>query len=202
MDRLRGCEFVCGQRGCGKTTYIKRRILSVETRVLIYDHMAEFRGFQGYDTVDTLEACIDYVRDHPRGLCRVVYSTLKASPEEFALTCKIPFTPSGRGIVFVCDELDQFAGPNWPPDEFRNLVHFGRHAGSSFVGASRRPANVSRDFTSQAKRYVCFRITEPVDLRFLRSVVGDKVLECKDLPPLHYFAFEEGKILRGVVSPT
>lgn len=192
---MRGCEFVCGQRGQGKTTYIKRKILYMEPRILIYDHMAEFRGLKGLETVNTVEECILYLKGHQTGFCRVVLSTTTANPEEFDLVCKIPF--AFKDIVFVCDEIDTFAGAIWPPENFKKLIHFGRHAGCSFVGIARRPANVARDFTSQAKRYTCFRQTEPADLKFLRSVVGPRAEDLRNLPPYHYLAFEDGKILKG-----
>jgi hypothetical protein len=201
FGEVRGLEFVSGQRGTGKTTYIRERILAREPRLFIYDHMAEFNE-PGFATFYKLDQAIDFMDQNRSGLCRLTYKSLEPSPEEFATICRVPFCIPD--LVIVVDELDTFAGAVTPrpPDEFRQLVHFGRHVGCGIVGASRRPADVSRAFTSQAKRYVCFRQTEPSDLRFLRSVLGPEADRIKDLPPLHYLAFEDGRRFAGIVDPT
>lgn len=198
---MKTVEFVCGQRGTGKTLYIRSHILAREPRFLVYDHMAEFAKSLECQRVYSVEECLDYLSRNCRGFCRCVLVPLKPSAEEFRLVCRIPF--AYQDLLFVCDEIDQWAGAvrPWPPEEFRRLIHFGRHARCGFVGAARRPADVSRAFTSQARRYTLFRQTEPSDLRFLRSVLGPRAEEAKDLPFLHYLAWEDGKWKKGMVCP-
>lgn len=191
---------MCGQRGSGKTTYIRTRVLAVEPRLLVYDHMAEFYDrVGGAHVVYDLPGALAYMKQHRTGISRLFVVPTKPTIEEFRLLCRIPF--AYPGTVLVCDEIDQFAQSTWPPEEFRRLVHFGRHVDCGFVGASRRPADVSRAFTSQARRFVCFRQTEPKDLTFWRSIVGGEADKLKDLPPLTYLAFEGGRTMRGTVNP-
>ena len=192
-------EFVSGQRGMGKTTYIRTRILNVEPRFLVYDHMAEFYTQGDGMVVYSAKDAISYIKQHPDGLMRLYFVPANPSEEEFRIVCRIPF--AYPGLTVVVDELDNFATAAWPPEEFRKLIHFGRHAECGFVGASRRPADVSRAFTSQAQRFVIFRQTEPRDLVYLRSILGDRVLKVKELPPLHYLAFEGDRVLAGTVNP-
>lgn len=192
---VHGCEFICGQRGQGKTQYIIQKILSTESRYLVYDHMAEFSDYKSATVTHSFEYTIKYLQSHKTGLCRCIYATTDADAEEFSLVCRIPFLY--RDLVFICDEIDNFATPLSTPLEFKRLIHYGRHSGSSVIAASRRPANVSRDFTSQAKRITCFRITEPRDVTFLNSIVGNDAEKVKNLEPLHYLAFENGKTFSG-----
>lgn len=202
MSFTRGIEFICGQRGTGKTKYLVTRVLRPEPRILVYDHMAELVGRAPMTVTHTLEDTIDAVHTSARGICRVCYvPSSGATPEEFAVICAIPL--SVRDLVLVVDEVDQLAGTqqNLPPPEFKKLVHFGRHFGASIVACARRPADVSRALTSQARRFTVFAQTEPTDIKFLVSVLGPKAKEAKELPDLEYLAFEGRAVSRGKIDP-
>ena len=190
-----------GQRGTGKTTFIRQHILARATRFLVFDHMAEFSELEGAEVVWTLEDAIRFLRKNRVGLARCVVVPGDRDRARFDLFCRAPFAIPD--LTLVCDELDAYAGavrPPPPPD-FTRMIHFGRHFGCSFVGASRRPADVSRAFTSQATRIVCFRQTEPNDIRYLRSILGDQVEELKTLEPLSYMSWHDGQLERGQVTP-
>lgn len=192
--------FVCGQRGTGKTTWIKRQVLELEARLFVFDHMAEFTEVAGADYQHELQDSILFLRRNANGFARSVLVPLEAGPEVFAVACRVPFAI--RDLTMVVDEIDTYAGAVRPPSpvEFTRLVNFGRHFGCSLVCASRRPADVSRALTSQARRIVAFRQTEPKDVAYLRSLVGDGASAIPDLPDLHYLAFEGGSVTRGVVE--
>lgn len=187
----KGCEFISGQRGMGKTSYVKEEILPIESRCLVYDHMAEFTNIRGYSYFNDWDKLCDFIKRNANGLCRAVYIPVEASPEEFDLVCRLPFAT--KGLTLVTDEIDQYATATSIPIEFKRLIHFGRHYGSRFIGCSRRPADVARAFTSQAYRFVCFRQSEPRDIAYLKSFCGDRAEEIQNLEPLHYLLFEQNK---------
>lgn len=202
MSFTRGIEFICGQRGTGKTKYLVTRVLTQEPRLLVYDHMAELVGRAPMTVTHTLEDTIEAVHRSPRGFCRVCYvPAAGASPEEFGVVSAIPF--SVRDLVLVVDEVDQLAGTqqNLPPQEFKRLIHFGRHFGASIVACARRAADVTRALTSQARRVVVFAQSEPADIKYLSSLCGKRAKEAVELPDLSYLAFEGRIVTRGKVDP-
>lgn len=202
MSFTRGIEFICGQRGTGKTKYLVSRVLRDEPRLLVYDHMAELVGRAPMTITHTLEDTIDAVHRSPRGFCRVCYVPANgASPEEFAVVSAIPF--SVRDLVLVVDEVDQLAGTqqNLPPQEFKRLIHFGRHFGASIVACARRAADVTRALTSQSRRVTVFAQSEPGDIKYLVSLLGPRAAEAKELPDLEYLAFEGRTVSRGRIDP-
>lgn len=197
----RGIEFISGQRGTGKTKYLISRVLRRENRFFVYDHMNELAGRAPGHRFFQLEESIDYCARNARGFCMVYFApTEGATSEDFKVVCSVPF--GFKDMTLVLDEVDQLAGSVSPPPppELLKLVRFGRHFGSSIVAIARRPADVSRALTSQARRFVCFRQTEPSDLKFLRSVCGPQAKKIPELRDLEYLAFESGVCTRGRVD--
>jgi len=45
--------------------------------------------------------------------------------------------------------------------------------GANVLGVSRRPAEVSRLFTSQATRFILFKQIEPRDIAYFKAVIGN-----------------------------
>lgn len=199
--------LITGRRGTGKTSWIAGRILARAPRLFVFDHMAQLAAkTPGAHVVHELPEAIRLLARAPRGgLARVVYvPTREITPTLFALVCRVPFAVPG--LCLVIDEIDTFAGSVTPrpPDEFRRLVHFSRHVGCSIVGASRRPKDVSRLYTSQAQ-LVCFQQSEPADLTWLRSMIGaEHAEEVAQLPELRFLAFDvAGRLTeRGTITPT
>jgi hypothetical protein len=194
--------LVTGRRGTGKTTWIRRRILERAPRLFVFDHMAQLGDTPGAHVTHQLDqAILHLAKAPPGGLARVVYQPLTSDPQ-FPRVCRVPFAVPD--LVLVIDELDTFAGSVQPPapEEFRRLVHFSRHVRCSIVGASRRPKDVSRLFTSQAE-LVCFQQSEPADLTWLRSMLGQAADEIPRLPELHFRRFDvAGRLVEsGIVSP-
>jgi len=183
-----GCTFIAGQTGMGKTLWLRAHLASIP-RFIVYDHMAELGGIAGARTVYTLAEALAYVQANRSGMLRLVYQEIP-TPASFDFICRLALLAGD--LYVVVDELDQFAGSLRPAPSaaFLNTIHRGRHRGVAVIGASRRAAEVARTFTSQCRRFIIFRTTEPNDLKYLRSIVGDPVLAARTLDPLTYLDFD------------
>jgi len=106
-------------------------------------------------------------------------------PEEFPRLCWELSDLVPQGIMVAVEEADLIAPPQSVSPYARKLAAQGRHRGISMLTTSRRPAEVARLLTSQAGTFYVFRIQEPGDLTYLRSVLGDEATVCKELPPYH-----------------
>jgi hypothetical protein len=67
-------------------------------------------------------------------------------------------------------------GNLWSPDStFIDIVNFGRNRGISMICVAKRPAQVTRDLTSQADVIISFRQDEPRDIQYLKDFCGPGV---------------------------
>ncbi len=158
--------FVSGQRGSGKSYWVKNFIKTLP-RCFIYDSLGEYEGDQRFLNCD---AIIDFlIQDE----LKPQFFTAIFDPynhEDFPYFCRIMLA---RGDMYVViEEIDLFTSPLNTPPELMKLIKYGRHYGIQIIGISRRPAEVSRQFTAQSTRFVIFGQREPRDLQYFRSVIG------------------------------
>jgi len=173
--------FVSGQRGSGKSNWTKNHCRSLP-RCIIFDSLGEYAADQRfYD----LESFVDFLiadRDDP-SLFRVAYDTHLVK-EDFPMFCR---SILARGDLYlVIEEIDLFSTPFGTDPEFLKLLKYGRHYGIQIIGISRRPAEVSRNFTSAATRFITFQNREPNDIKYFRSIFGNEALKIQDLENYHY----------------
>ena len=133
------------------------------------------------------------------GLFQCVYNCIEDDDEEqlefmCSLVCAL------ENCFFIVEEVDQYATPSQMPHEFRKLLKTGRHFGVSMIFVSRRPAEMNRLITAQSRRFICFQMLEPADIRFMKSIIGEVAEELKTLPKLHYIDWNHGEIERGIIE--
>lgn len=92
-------------------------------------------------------------------------------------------------ICFVAEEVDFFISPQKLDPAFSRLIRYGRHRGVEMICISRRPAEVNRNLTAQASRLFIFRMHEPRDIAYFRTLIGpvaEKIPSLPDFTPLEY----------------
>lgn len=78
-------------------------------------------------------------------------------------------------ITFVVDEVDMFADTRMNNKKpFYKLIHYGRHDRIDIITTSRRPANISRNLTSQTDIFYFGKIREPADKEYIKKAVGQE----------------------------
>lgn len=118
--------------------------------------------------------------------------------EAFDFVCKL--AGSVENVCLIVEEVDTYATPNVIPFELKRLLKVGRHFGVSMLFVSRRPAEIHRLITSQSQRFICFRMIEPNDVRYMTSIIGEAARELPDLPMLHFIDWQHGQIEKGVIT--
>lgn len=167
--------FVSGQRGSGKTYWVKHFIQG-QGRYLLYDALGEYDEAPQFEDVGAL---LDYCKAHEgQGFFEAAHNPIEH--EDFPLFCRIALALGN--VYVVIEEIDLFATPYLIPVELSKLIKYGRHYGINVLGVSRRPSEVSRLFTSQATRFILFRQIEPRDIAYFRSVIGPDADRLPDLP--------------------
>ena len=83
-----------------------------------------------------------------------------------------------KDITFVVDEIDMFFDTRTSNKSFMyKLVHYGRHNEIDLITTSRRPANISRNLTSQTDIFYFSRLREPHDKKYIKDAVGSEFVE-------------------------
>jgi len=93
-----------------------------------------------------------------------------------------------KNISFLVDEIDMFAPPTMTRKAyFYKLIHYGRHAQIDIFTTSRRPANISRNLTSQTDIFLFSRVREPNDKNYIAHYIGKE--HVKTAESLEKFSF-------------
>jgi len=173
--------FISGQRGSGKSHFAKTMARTLP-RCLIFDTLGEYVVDRRiYDFVELCEFLEDD-QTNPRYF-HVGYDT-HLMQEYFPLFCRAVLA---RGDIHVIiEEIDTFCTPFSSDPELLKLLKYGRHYGVQLIGVSRRPAEVSRHFTSAATRFVTFVNREPNDVKYFRSIMGNHADQIPALGEHHY----------------
>lgn len=81
-------------------------------------------------------------------------------------------------VQFCIDEIDMFFNSTATnKNNIYKLVHYGRHNEIDIITTSRRPANISRNLTSQTDVFYFSQLSEPVDLKYFESICDKKYTE-------------------------
>ncbi len=93
-----------------------------------------------------------------------------------------------QNISFLIDEVDMFAPPTMNNKKtLYKLVHYGRHLQIDIFTTSRRPANISRNLTSQTDVTIFSRVREPNDKKYLKAYLGEQYVKIAE--SLEKFSF-------------
>lgn len=175
---LRGCMFIAGIRGMGKTTEMVRLTDQCEGGAIFFDSLSKHRHvLPRYRIISQPGELIEYWRPNVGRRFRVLYQPRSGTPtEHFQQVAKI--ARAFGQVILAVDELDMHCGARWGdtrmPPELSYLVNYGRHHQVSIVGTARWPTSVSRGFTSQCHEIRIFLTKEPTHIRYFEEYIGQE----------------------------
>lgn len=175
---LRGCTFIAGKRGMGKTTEMARLLGGCAGGVLFFDSLSRHESvLPGYKLFSQPGQLGEYLRVNRGRRFKILYQPCSGDvAEHFQAVCAI--VRAFGQMIFGVDELDMLCGPRWGasqmPPEFYHLVNYGRHCKVSMLATARRPMSVARGFTSQCLQMRLFNMTERADLRYFEDYIGQE----------------------------
>lgn len=178
---LRGCTFVAGKRGMGKTTEMGRLLSECSGGVIFFDSLSRHESvLPGYKVISQPKDLESYLRANRGRRLRVLYQPRSGDlGQHFQAVCVI--VRAFGEMIFGIDELDMLCGARWGdsrmPPEFYHLVNYGRHCKVSMLATARRPMSVARGFTSQCLEMRLFGMTERADLKYFADYIGESDAE-------------------------
>ena len=193
---IRGCIFVAGKRGMGKTTEMDRLLTGCAGGAVFFDSLSKHAAlFRGYYVVTEPGQLREYLVLNRGRRFRVLYQPRAGSLDShFQAVCLI--VRAVGWLIFAIDELDKLCGPRWGdsrmPPELYHLVNYGRHERVSLIATARRPTSVARGFTSECLQMLLFRVTEKNDLDYFEDYIGrENAARLPGLSPYCFLAWSE-----------
>ncbi len=188
---VRGCTFIAGVRGMGKSTEMARLISLCAGGAIFWDPVARHGNLMPGGVLIHQPGDLErYLRVNRARRFRVVYQPRSGDVDEhFRAVCR---TVRAFGwMVLAIDEIDIVSGAHWGPSwmcaELYHLVNFGRHCRVSLLATARYPNAVPRGYTSQCTSMRLFRTTEPKHLRYFEEYIGaENASKLRSLPPYNY----------------
>lgn len=78
-----------------------------------------------------------------------------------------------KSLTFVVDEVDMFFDTKaTSKNSLYKIIHYGRHSEIDLISTSRRPANISRNLTSQTDLFYFSKLREPTDKKYVKDAIG------------------------------
>lgn len=196
MQRQREHTFrklILGKQGSGKTTLAKIESWPPEgcNRVLIFNP----NDIAGWCCPRSWR--IDEIRRRMRSIngyrFAVVPQDAASWPGVVVETCAELFAVEPAETLVIFDEMDTFWPARQPAGAISNVVQLGRNRGISWVGTTRRPAEIHRSITAALTHITTFRMEEPGDLDYLKAYAGGRIAEhAKRLRRYEYISLDTG----------
>lgn len=188
--------LITGQRGQGKTTYIKNQI-SLFDRVVIFDLLGEFTYFDTAYNLRDFFKLLSKAKDE--NFFVIDFFDPKNSEEDFHVVCEA--INRLKDVTLVVDEIDYFCSTHSIPKEFDEIVKRGRHQALQLIVATRRPHEIPPIIRSQVSQLITFRHIEPRDLQYLGEIIDVPEEEISKLLKFHYVKWDPDEgITRGKVK--
>ena len=188
---------VMGGSGSGKSTYIKREILRLKPkRLIVFDVMHEYEEFG-----TPVKFCRDLAALAKAKTFKLIFQPSSTNIKEvFNFVCKLAFETGD--CLLVVEELNRVTEATRAPPSWQDCTSRGRHKGLMIYGASQRPANVDKDFFSNATKIRSGRLNFAADIKTLANVLKVKNTDIDELKPLQFIEREmaTGQISRGMIK--
>ena len=183
---------VFGRRGSGKSV-LGRHLLDREREAqggvgVIVDTLLEHITVAEVE-LGSLEAVVSQART--RGSQPLVRVAMPDAAAFDLLAGQIAAsTVHGKPIIIMVDEVSYWTKPNQTAPGLSSLIRYGRHWSCSIIGVSRRAAETSREFTSQADEICTFAVHEPRDLAYFGEILPVEAMsKIGSLEKFHYLRY-------------
>lgn len=184
--------LLIGKSNSGKS-HLARYQARMARRLLAHDPNGEGVYGDAWSVTGDRRELIDILAD-PRA-CRVAWRGAAFTDDErervdaFEYANRCAWACGNLSIIW--DEVDMFTRRGVLPPMAYRIVNAGRHRNLTILACTRRPYNVPRELSAAATRLIVFRVTEPRDVAFVRSIAGDAARHLPRLARLHCLDWTE-----------
>jgi hypothetical protein len=180
---------IIGQKGHGKTKLTEALALLNDRPTIIVDPRFQYEENSRRVMLESVGAFRVWINNRTNFNAFYTYKlelVVNAFDDTFEELAQIVYKM--QMITFVIDEVDMFAPVHLNNKTFMyKLIHYGRHNQIDIISTSRRPANISRNLTSQTDTFYFSKLREPSDKKYIKDSIGEEYV--KTVALLEQFSF-------------
>lgn len=158
-------QAIMGASGTGKSHYVKK-LIARDRRLLVWDMENEYPDLPALKLSELPAA---YAGKKPRRARFVCSMDVKQRGAEFNLFCMIAF--QAGNLRLLVEELRFVTTPSRAPEGWAACTLRGRKRGLKVVGTSQRPAQIDKDFLSNATYVRCGALEYPDDRKAVAPIL-------------------------------
>jgi len=188
---------IIGHKGYGKTKLTELLVLLNEKPTIIADPRYQYEPKEYRRHFKNVGHFRKYILNNNNRRefyrCKLELVVNGLDEESFEELAQIVYKM--KRISFLIDEVDMFAPPTMNNKKtFYKLIHYGRHLEIDFFTTSRRPANISRNLTSQTDVTIFSRVREPNDKKYLKAYLGEQYVKvAQSLEKFSFLVIDENE---------
>lgn len=186
------CIAFVGKTGSGKSTLIKRRLVSLKpSRLMIWSPDEDDDNYKRfgivYRSIDQFARAVMY--DKFQAIF-VPSMNKKLRLKQFDYFCRLAWLR--RDCVVVVEELKYVTTPQESPEHWANLSLRGRKRGIVVIGATQRPAHIDKDFLGNTTEIYAGALKYPRDRQATAEAMEIDRALLENLQPLDYIHTGDG----------
>ena len=179
-EKQNSIQTVIGHKGYGKTSLTEMLIFLQDKPAIIADPRWQFGAEQKrrvfFSSVGKFRNFIYNYDNYDKFVKYRLECVVKVDDETFEELAQI--VSKMKKVCFVVDEVDMFFDTRATSKaQMYKLVHYGRHNEIDLITTSRRPANISRNLTSQTDIFYISRLREPADKKYIKDIFGAQFVD-------------------------
>ena len=101
--------------------------------------------------------------------------------------CRILFNLGD--LMLVIEEAHDYAGTHNQDSYFRKIATKGSHKGIGYMLSTQRPSLINKTLLTQCDYILVFNLTDPNDILYVKSFIGEKAKLVSSLPPRHFIMY-------------
>ncbi|WP_331773812.1 AAA family ATPase [Sulfurospirillum sp. 1612] len=186
---------VIGHKGYGKTALTEALMLMYNKPTIIADPRFQYSTFQNrrlsFQSVGKFRKWIYNTANFKVFYKYKLELIVNAFDDTFDELASI--VAQMRSLMFVVDEVDMFLDPRaTKKNSLNKIIQYGRHHEIDIISTSRRPANISRNLTSQTDIFYFSRLREPTDKLYIKQAIGAEYVSLvENLDRFSFLEFED-----------
>jgi len=163
MEKKTEITLLFGRSLAGKTVNVKKVLSRYKGSFVVWDYLYEYKTGM---IIEDFNVFIKYVKNKIQ-FGEEIKAIVRLPSEYFNKVCYV--VKETKNLLFIIEEIDLISSANFCPKYLEHLIRAGRHWNIQMIVTAKRPANVPRILTFQAKTLIVFKIREPGDLKYLQK---------------------------------